>query len=405
LRIALAALLALVLSTSALAQRLVINANTSDPAPRAAWQAAVDRFAAENPNLQVEFNVFDHESYKRSIRNWLTSASPDVVFWFAGNRMRQFVTPNLLLDVSDLYDADTRAQFAPQTLDLVSVDGRQYGVPYAFYQVGFYFRRDLLERAGAKEPSNWEELIALCEKLKVTGVDAFALGTKEPWPAAAWFDYINLRLNGRDFHLALTGGMVEFTDARVRAVFDRWRELVDRSCFARNHATMTWQEAQALIYRGRAAMMLIGNYIVPHFPPEMRGQMDFFAFPVIRRDIGSFEEAPMNSLHIPARAANKEAARMFLAYVARPETQSLIARGLVQVPANRHAQIPDDPFLKIGRELIASADGLTQYFDRDANEEFAVVAMKGFQEFLLRPERLGEILDTIEKVRRRIHPN
>jgi multiple sugar transport system substrate-binding protein len=168
---------------------------------------------------------------------------------------------------------------------------------------------------------------------------------------------------------------------------------------------MTWQEAQALIYRGRAAMMLIGNYIVPHFPPEMRGQMDFFAFPVIRRDIGSFEEAPMNSLHIPARAANKEAARMFLAYVARPETQSLIARGLVQVPANRHAQIPDDPFLKIGRELIASADGLTQYFDRDANEEFAVVAMKGFQEFLLRPERLGEILDTIEKVRRRIHPN
>src|SRR5690242_9769994 len=75
---------------------LVINANTSDPAPRGAWEAVVADFQRDNPGIDVKFNVYDHESYKKSIRNWLTGASPDVVFWFAGIRMREFVNRNLL---------------------------------------------------------------------------------------------------------------------------------------------------------------------------------------------------------------------------------------------------------------------------------------------------------------------
>ena len=78
------------------ARTLIINANTSDPAPRAAWEAVVADFRRDNPGVDVKFNLYDHESYKKSIRNWLTGASPDVVFWFAGNRMREFVSRNLL---------------------------------------------------------------------------------------------------------------------------------------------------------------------------------------------------------------------------------------------------------------------------------------------------------------------
>ncbi len=78
----------LALAHEALAEPLVINANTSNPAPRAAWEAAVEAFEAEHPDIEVSFNVYDHESYKKSIRNWLTSASPDVVYWFVGNRMK-----------------------------------------------------------------------------------------------------------------------------------------------------------------------------------------------------------------------------------------------------------------------------------------------------------------------------
>jgi multiple sugar transport system substrate-binding protein len=388
----------------ALADTLVINANTSNPAPRAAWEAAIADFEAEYPEIEVEFNVYDHESYKKAIRNWLTSASPDVVYWFVGNRMRQFVTPGLLEDVSDVFTPEVRDQMAQAALDLVTVEGRQYGVPYTYYHIGVYYRRDLLADAEIEQPPrDWSELLEACAKLKARGIGPIALGSKDLWPTAGWFDYIDLRLNGYDFHMALMGGTVPYTDQRVKDVFAKWRELIDRQCFIDHHVGMTWQESQALLYQGKSAMMLIGNFITPNFPPEVEEQMDFFAFPEIAPEVGRYEEAPMNSVHIPARARNKEDAKKFLAFVARKDVQERINEALLQIPVNRESEIADDRFLALGRALLEQAGALTQYFDRDTREDLATVAMKGFQEFMVRPDRLDQILEEIERTRQRIY--
>ncbi|MDF2781365.1 MAG: putative ABC-type sugar transport system, periplasmic component [Geminicoccaceae bacterium] len=407
LRAAPAALLAATLllgAQGASAEPLVINANTSNPGPRAAWEAAIVAFQAEHPEIDVSFNVYDHESYKKSIRNWLTSASPDVVYWFVGNRMKQFVVPGLLEDVSDLFTPEVRQQMSAAALELVTVGGRQYGVPYTYYHIGVYYRRDLFEQAGVDEPpASWGELLEACDRLKARGIDPIAIGSKDLWPAAGWFDYLDLRLNGYDFHMDLMSGRVPYTDPRVRAVFAAWRELLDRGCFVDHHVGMTWQESQALLYRGTAAMMLIGNFITPNFPPEVRDRMEFFRFPEITPGLGRYEEAPMNSVHIPARARNKLAARKFLAFVARPDVQESINYALLQIPVAREAKVADDRFLAAGQQLLDRADALTQFFDRDTSEDLATLAMKGFQEFMVEPDRLDDILGRIERARQRVY--
>ena len=390
--------------SAAVGRTLVVNANTADASPRAAWQAAVGKFETEHPDIHVELNVYDHESYKKAIRNWLTGAAPDVVFWFAGQRMRQFVAPHLLEDVSDLFTPDARITMRPAAVDLVSVDGRQYGVPYQHYQVGLYLRSDVLREAGiAEPPRSWGDLLAACERLKARHVEPIAIGTRDLWPAAAWFDYVDLRENGLAFHMRLMRGRVPYTDGRVRRVFARWRELVDRGCFAANHASSSWQESQAPLFNGKAAMMLIGNYIVANFPAGVRDRMTFAPFPVIEPGVGRFEDAPMNTIHIPARARNKSDARTFLRYVMRADVQTELNRAMLQIPVNVDAAIADDRFLAAGRALLRDADGLAQFFDRDTNEELANVAMKGFQEFMLKPDRLEAILGNIERVRLRIY--
>ena len=383
---------------------LVVNANTTDPAPLAAWRATVRDFESEHPDIRVQFNVYDHESYKKVIRNWLTSAPPDVVFWFAGHRMRQFAAPGLLDDVSDLFTPQTRATMHRSALDLVTLDGRQYGVPYQHYQVGFYLRRDVLAAAGLPEPPRtWADLVDACERLKARNVEPFAIGTRDLWPAAAWFDYLDLRQNGLAFHAELMQGRIAYTDPRVRRVFARWRELVDRGCFSRDHASSSWQESQALLYNGKAAMMLIGNYIVANFPPNLLERMDFAPFPVIDSAVGRYEDAPMNTIHIPARARNKADARKFLAFVLRADVQEALNRTMLQIPVNTGAGLANDRFLRQGRELLRNADGLAQFFDRDTSDDLATVAMKGFQEFMLKPDRLDPILETIERARARIY--
>jgi multiple sugar transport system substrate-binding protein len=78
----------LLLAGQAAADRLVINANTSDPAPRAAFQEVVEQFPAAHPDIAVELDVFDHEGFETQLGNFLVAQTPDVITWFAGNRMK-----------------------------------------------------------------------------------------------------------------------------------------------------------------------------------------------------------------------------------------------------------------------------------------------------------------------------
>ena len=90
---------------------------------------------------------------------------------------------------------------------------------------------------------------------------------------------------------------------------------------------------------------------------------------------------PTDTLHIPANASNKEDARTFLAFVARPDIQGQINEMLGQLPVNKNAEVPDDPYLQQGFELLSTASALAQFYDRDAPPEMAKAGMEGFQEY------------------------
>ena len=401
----LAAIAALALATPVLARAgtLVFNADTSDAAPRAAFEAVVAKFKAENPDIDVRFNVYDHESYKQSIRNWLTSAPPDVVLWYTGNRMRQLSTAGLLEDVSDLWTPEMKAQFPVKAVENTTDHGKQYGVPYSTYQWGIYYRSDILQKNGIGAIGNWNDMLSACDKLRGAGLDPIVIGTKDLWPTAGWFDYLDLRTNGYDFHQTLMAGKVAWTDPKVKAVFAHWKELLDKKCFVANHTSLSWQEAQSQLYQGTGAMMLIGNFITQSFPAETASTMALSDFPQITPGLPRAEEAPVESVHIPAGARNKTDARKFLKFMMRADVQTMINRTEKQIPQNTQSTVLDDRFLQQGRKMLNSAADLTQFLDRDTSEDLATIAMKGFQEFMVRPARLDRILDGIERARQRIY--
>jgi len=392
----------LLMAGQAAADRLVINANTSDPAPRAAFQDVVEQFEAANPDIEVELNVFDHEGFKTQVRNFLVAQAPDVITWFAGNRMKAFIDRELLEDVSDIWQAHGLNEGMASVRSAMTLDDKQWGVPYGYYQWGLYYRRDLFEQAGAEVPTTWDEFLEVGEKLNAAGIKPVTIGTKFLWTAGGWFDYLNMRTNGYQFHIDLTDGKIPYTDERVRATFANWQQLIDAGFFIDNHANYSWQEAQPFLYQGQAAMYLIGNFIVPMFPEEIAEQMGYFQFPIIDAALDVGEDAPTDTLHIPARASNKENARKFLAFIASPEVQGPLAEALGYVPAHNQAAVADDPFLQAGFEVLSRADGLAQFYDRDTEPEMAQLGMQGFQEFMVHPDRLDDILERLESARQRI---
>ena len=395
-----------VLTSAALAGELVINTDTSDPAPKAAFEALIEGFKAENPDVEVTWNLFDHEGYKTSIRNFLTADAPDLANWYAGNRMLPYVNAGLFEPVDDVWEENGLKESLASSVGSMTIDGQIWGVPYTYYQWGVYYRKDIFEEHGIAVPTTWEEFKAAGATLTEAGITPITIGTKYLWTAGGVFDYLNLRTNGYDFHMALTKGEIPWTDERVVATMNNWKELIDAGFFLENHAAYSWQEALAPMVQGDAAMYVMGNFAVA--PLREAGlsddQLGFFQFPVINPDVPLAEEAPTDTIHIPANAKNKEDARKFLAYLARADVQTQINETLGQLPINKDSEVGDDKFLIAGYEMLSNTDGgIAQFFDRDAPAEMAKAGMEGFQEFMVKPDRMEQILERLEKVRSRAY--
>ena len=399
------------LATSAMAADLSgtlrIISDMSNPAPRAIMEGLAADFDAMHPGLTVELEVVDREAWKSQIRNALTANAPDVINWYAANRMGPYVKAGLFEDISDMY-ANGDLPGLDSVKGAMTLDGKQWGVPYTYYQWGIYYREDIFNELGLTEPATFDEEIANCAKIVESGRKCYTIGSKFLWTAGGWFDYLNMRTNGFDFHMQLATGEASWTSDEVKATFANWRKLIDMGAFIDDHQTYSWQEALPFFVNGEATAYLMGNFVVPHLREAglTDDQIDFYQFPKIA-DVPMGEDAPTDTFHIPSAAQNKEAARAFLQYVTSADVQTEInaGSGLGQLPVNANSSVDDDEFLNQGFEMLSqnATGGIAQFFDRDFPAEMASVGMEGLQEFMVFPDNLDDILNRLEDARKRIY--
>lgn len=399
--------LAVTLLSAAVAQAgtLTYNASIHGPNQKTAFQALIDDFEKAHPDIKVKVSYIDAEGYKTQLPNWLVSESPDLVNWYAGERMRYYVRRGLLEDISDLWKKNGWAEQFSTTVKSAGMDGKQYALPYMYYSWGMFYRKDLFDKAGVKaEPKTLPELVDACKKLKASGVAPVVSGGKDAWNLAGWFDYLNLRTNGYDFHIELTDGKVPYTDARVRKAFANWKQLIDAGCFVDNITSYDFQTAQPLLYTGKAAMFLMGTFMAPGFPADVKDKIGYMQFPEIDAKVKRAEDGPTDTFHIPAKAKNKADARKFLEFAAKPENVAKLAKGMGSLPTNTKSPAPTDPLDKTSFAILSgAAGGVAQFYDRDTVKEMADEGMKGMQEFIAKPDRVNEILERLEKARKRIY--
>ena len=395
----------LAMSGSAIAEQRVLKYNADfDPIPLAAMEALIADFEAANPDVDVQLNNFDHEGYKTAIRNFLTADSPDLANWYAGNRMAPFVTAGQFQDVSDVWEANGLGDALASAKASMTIDGKQWGVPYTYYQWGIYFNRDAYKAAGVEEPKSWDEFVANCEKFKAAGIDCVTTGTKALWPGAGIFDYLSMRTNGYEWHMDLTAGKVAWTDQKVKDVFAQWARI--QPFITANHAALEWEDAAALFVQGKAANYVMGNFAVGVFKNGgmTNDNLGFMVFPEITPGLPRAEEAPTDTVHIPAGAQNVDDAKLFLAFVASADAQTKLNAAIGQLPTNKNSTVAaEDPFITAGFASLSSAYALAQFFDRDAPAEMAKAGMEGFQEFMVKPENLDAILERLEKARAKVY--
>ena len=372
---------------------------------RSTWQDAFDKFKKANPDVDLKITYITEEAYKVQMGGWLATDPPDVVSWHDGERMAYYAKRGLLEDLSGDWSKNGWSQQYASVKEASTYNGKQYAAPLGYDAYGFFYRKDLFQKAGIKgEPKTWEEFLDACKKLKASGVAPIAVAARDSWTLAAWFDYLDLRINGNAFHQKLMAGEVPYTDPRVKKVYTTWKQLLDDKDFIDNSLSYDLDAAQPFLFQGKAAMMLMGTFITGGFPPNVKPNMSYFQFPIIDSNVPTAEDGPVESLHIPAKAKNKADAHTFLAFVETPEQGAKLATGLGSLSANSKSPEPEDPISKIGFQILSNTKGgIAQFYDRDMTKEMADEGMKGMQQFIADPTKIDAILAQLEQTRKRIY--
>ncbi len=386
--------------------KLKLASNQSDPVPRKRVEQLVADFQTSS-GVQVELNTSDHEAFKQQIRQFLASGDPpDVLTWFAGNRMRFFVDKKLVLPITDVFEKQGWGTAYPEGILAVSKgsDGQYYFAPTQYYWWAIYYRPSLFQKAGIEAPpATFDELLAAVDKLNEAEIKPFTIGTLAPWPAAGWFDYLNMRTNGPEFHVELTDGKAAYNSPEVKETFANWRKLLDKKAFIEQPEALKWEDAITPMYKGQAAMYLMGKFITDSYPDDGEKDLDFFRFPKIN-DVKIGEDAPTDGYFMAAKAKNVDAGKQFLAYVGSKDVQQKQAQS-ANGPLAIHKDVPLDIYpapTQKGIKLLQESDYIAQFYDRDTTPEMAEKGMSAFQQFMANPGDVDQILDALDEERKRI---
>lgn len=370
---------------------------------RNAYHKQVKAFEKEYPSIKVTVQALESEQYKANIESWLSSKEhSDVMFWFGGERLNWYVSKGWVAPLDHLWArGDWYRRVTQSGQSAVNRNGRMYGLPIHYYHWGVYYKKSLFARLGLSEPKNWQEFLRVCRLLKRQGVTPIALGSSEVWPLGGWFDYLNLRINGLDFHQQLLSGGVAYTDERVATVFDHWGQLINKGFFLADHNEKTWRESLPYLYRDMAGMLLMGNFWTSQIPESFRDDFAVFRFPIINSEVGVYEEAPTDVLFMPSNVKNRAEAELFLDFMARPEVQNQLNTELGMLAPQNHLSSNKDHFIQLGAEILGTADGASQFYDRDNPQPIAIEGMKQMQRFMNEPTDLPSVLRSLEGLRRK----
>ncbi|PWE55710.1 sugar ABC transporter substrate-binding protein [Metarhizobium album] len=143
-------------------------------------------------------------------------------------------------------------------------DGHWIAAPVNVHSTNWmWINKAALDKAGGKEPQNWDELVALLDNFKAQGITPIAHGG-QPWQDATIFDAVVLSL-GTDFYKS---AFIDLDPAalggdKMKTAFERMTKL--RSYVDDNFSGRDWNLASAMVIEGKAGVQFMGDWAKGEF--------------------------------------------------------------------------------------------------------------------------------------------
>ena len=326
----------------------------------------------------------------------------DISFGQNSQRIKDLIKAGYVEPITELWNKHNFHQvFLPPITKWLSEDNEIYGVPYSYYAWGFFIKKSVIDRYG-EVPNEFKAFVRYCEKLKRAGYDIFPISQQLKWLNTAWFEYLLLRTQDLDFYHAVVNGEVPYTDQRIKDIFVLWHSMYAKGLFSPAYQSYNWQHTVPYILRDKLAFMFMSNNLIRRvFIKNHRDQLDFIPFPKVY-DIPQLESSPTSLLFINKFSNNKEHAKRFLVFTARPEIQSIIAEKFSSVPANINADASYSKFAQLALSNLNKAKGFSPFYDRAVPKAFDKPSSEIFTTFLLDGD-IEKAIQALEALRLKVY--
>jgi glucose/mannose transport system substrate-binding protein len=150
-------------------------------------------------------------------------------------------------------------KFNRQILDMCSYKGEIYSIPLDVHRANvLWYNKSILGKYHIDPPKTIPELLSACRKLVASGVTAISLGDKNKWEATHLFETILVTRLGPDKYNGLWKNKTSFDDPGITGALLDLKQLM--KYVNKDHATLTWQDATKMLYNGKAAFNVMGDW-------------------------------------------------------------------------------------------------------------------------------------------------
>lgn len=338
------------------------------------WAAMAQRFQAANPGVTFEITPLENEAFKTKLTTNIQAGDPpDIFHTWGGGVLAQQAEAGMVKDLTAEVGA-RRDALIPTSLDAYTIGGKIYASPVDTGMVGFWYNKELFERAGVSAPpATWGEFLSAVSKLKSTGTTPIALAGKEKWPGHYYWAYLAMRVGGLDA-LRQAAEAKDFTGPDFVTAGTRLAELVALQPFQTGFLAAGYSTADgqaATMGNGKAAMELMGQWAPVVQRDNSAGKkglgdkLGFFPFPAVDGGKGRITDAFGGGGGFAVGKDAPPEAIAFLDYIAQPENARIEAKTAGVLPVVKAAQdAVTDPNLKMVGETLTRSTGFQLYLDQ-----------------------------------------
>ncbi len=238
-----------------------VNPNMPDPVKKfvEGFNTAQDKYTDEYTQI--------NEPFQATILNmWAAGQRPDVVNMFSPGGLRLLNAKENLMDLSDMGFVKRQT---PGLLDITTkLDGVVYGpCIISGAGLGLMYNADVFAQAGiTAPPKNYEELKAVCQKLKDAGFIPIFESGGDAWPAKFLVESLMADVLNKN-NAFEPGGLIDkinhnqadFTDPMILDAVKKYKELQDLGYFNKDCATATWEQGMEAFMTGKAGFVNWGG--------------------------------------------------------------------------------------------------------------------------------------------------